>query len=279
MTNELIFQRLQSDYDYCVDQGYEVVGVFLFGSQNYKIDTPTSDIDVKAMVIPSLHNIVFGKTQIAEKVVRENGDLVIYDIDSIHKSIKKQSINFVEILFTRYKIMNPKYVHLYDPMFSHREEVANLNTFKSIHCTISMARNKYKMLFSKLPSNVHRVQKSGYDYKAFAEILRLEDFLNTRVQGLPYGESLISKRVDYLRRIKKNEIEFQLEQVKNLADRAIDNMTKLVDTFDDVYGENINETMAQLVDEVTKNIILRYIKIEVDRYDGADSTDWPAWCR
>ena len=46
-----------------------------------------------------------------------------------------------------------------------------------------------------------------------------------------------------------------------------------------VRGKEPDEAMVELVDEVTKNIILRYIKTEVDKYDGADSTDWPAWCR
>jgi len=277
--DDVIFSRLKSDYDYCVAQGYEVVGVFLFGSQNYNMHTPESDVDVKAMVIPNINDLVWGNTEIAKKVVRDNGELVIYDIASIHKSIKKQSINFVEILFTEYKILNPQYAHLYAPMFTHRESIADLNTFKAVHCTLSMARNKHKMLFAELPSNASRVQKAGYDYKAFAEILRMEDFLATRISGLPYGISLISNNVNYLRKIKMHELDFPLEQVRACADKALEHMSKRVDTFDEVYGENINEPMVQLVDEVTKNIILRYIKTEVDRYDGADSTDWPAWCR
>lgn len=277
--DDVIFSRLKSDYDYCVEQGYEVVGVFLFGSQNYNMHTPESDIDVKAMVIPNINDLVWGNTDIANKVVRDNGELVIYDIASIHKSIKKQSINFVEILFTEYKILNPQYAHLYAPMFTHREGIADLNTFKAVHCTLSMARNKHKMLFAELPSNAARVQQAGYDYKAFAEILRMEDFLATRISGLPYEISLISNNVNYLRKIKMHEVDFPLEQVRACADKALEHMSKRVDTFDEIYGENINEPMVQLVDEVTKNIILRYIKTEVDRYDGADSIDWPAWCR
>lgn len=277
--DDVIFSRLKSDYDYCVAQGYEVVGVFLFGSQNYNMHTPESDIDVKAMVIPNINDLVWGSTNISKKVVRDNGELVIYDIASIHKSIKKQSINFVEILFTEYKILNPQYTHLYAPMFEHREGIADLNRFKAIHCTLSMAKNKHEMLFAELPSNAERVQKAGYDYKAFAEILRMEDFLATRIAGLPYRISLISDSVDYHRKIKMHELDFPLEQVRACANRTLAHMSTRVDRFDEVYGENINEAMIQLVDEVTKNIILRYIKTEVDRYDGADSTDWPAWCR
>jgi len=277
--DDVIFSRLKSDYDYCVAQGYEVVGVFLFGSQNYNMHTPESDIDVKAMVIPKIDDIVWGNTDVSKKVVRDNGELVIYDIASIHKSIKKQSINFVEILFTEYKIMNPEYAHLYAPMFEKNEGIADLNTFKAVHCTLSMAQNKYKMLFSELPSNADRVKKAGYDYKALAEILRLEDFLQTRISGIPYHVSLISTNVLYLRRIKQYQEVFTPDQVLKIADKTMNWIKTRVDNFDAVYGENINESMVQLVDEVTKNIILRYIKTEVDKYDGANSADWPTWCR
>lgn len=277
--DDVIFSRLKSDYDYCVEQGYEVVGVFLFGSQNYNMHTPESDIDVKAMVIPNINDLVWGNTDIAKKVVRDNGELIIYDVASIHKSIKKQSINFVEILFTEYKILNPQYAHLYAPMFTHREGIADLNTFKAVHCTLSMARNKHKMLFAELPSNASRVQKAGYDYKALAEILRMKEFLGTRISGLNYESSLVSSNREYLYGIKTGTRRFTVGAAKDTADRAIEHMSKRVDTFDEVYGENINEPMVQLVDDVTRNIILKYIKTEVDRYDGADSTYWPAWCR
>lgn len=277
--DDVIFSRLKSDYDYCVAQGYEVVGVFLFGSQNYNMDTPDSDIDVKAMVVPNMKDIVWGKTSISKKVVRNNGELVIYDIASIHESIKKQSINFVEILFTKYRIMNPEYEHLYSPMFEKREGIADLNTFKAVHCTLSMALNKYKMLFSELPSNAERVREAGYDYKALAEILRMKEFLGTRISGLDYESSLVSNNKEYLYGIKTGTRRFTVEAAKDTADRAIEHMTKRVDEFDEVYGQEINEPMVTIVNSVTENVILKYIKTEVDKYDRADSADWPAWCR
>ena len=280
MKAELIFKRLKDDYDYCVSKGYEVVGVFLFGSQNYHVDTETSDIDVKAMVIPSLNNIVFGRTSVSERVKRDNGELVIYDIDSIHKSIVKQSINFVEILFTDYKIMNPEYVHLYAPMFEHREKIANLNLFKTLHCTLSMAGNKHKMLFHESPANEARIKLKGYDYKAFAEILRLYDFLATRYYGeKTYEASLTSKNAEKLILIKQGNSDFSTDVVKELADKVIHRMKTLVDRYSNKMGEVIDEESIVFIEEVTRNIILKYIKTEVDRYDGADSTDWPAWCR
>lgn len=37
---------------------YNVLAIFLYGSQNYEMDTENSDIDLKAVVLPSLSDIV-----------------------------------------------------------------------------------------------------------------------------------------------------------------------------------------------------------------------------
>ena len=38
-----------------------IVGVFLQGSQNYKLDTPSSDVDTKLIVTPSFNDIALMK--------------------------------------------------------------------------------------------------------------------------------------------------------------------------------------------------------------------------
>ena len=53
-----IMKRLQENYDTVVNQGYEVVGVFLQGSQNYKLEYEGSDIDCKAVVLPKFNDFV-----------------------------------------------------------------------------------------------------------------------------------------------------------------------------------------------------------------------------
>jgi len=63
MMPEIINTRLLNDYYFLENQGLEVLGVFLFGSQNYCCDTSASDIDVKSIVAPSFDNLAMGKTE------------------------------------------------------------------------------------------------------------------------------------------------------------------------------------------------------------------------
>lgn len=55
---KLINTRLLEDFNYVTSLGYNVLGVFLQGSQNYQLDYPGSDIDTKAIIIPSFIDFV-----------------------------------------------------------------------------------------------------------------------------------------------------------------------------------------------------------------------------
>ena len=73
----MIIQRLKDDYIF-LSGVYDVVGVFLFGSQNYETATVESDIDVKAIVMPKIDGLLFGNYEIKETHKRENGELTVY---------------------------------------------------------------------------------------------------------------------------------------------------------------------------------------------------------
>ena len=69
MTYNKIMERLQ--HDYAVTRAkYEVLGVFLSGSQNYNCQTETSDIDTKVIVIPTLDEMILGHIKINETIPR-----------------------------------------------------------------------------------------------------------------------------------------------------------------------------------------------------------------
>lgn len=82
----------------------ELLGIFIQGSQNYNLDIYDeeykSDIDTKAIVIPSLEDIVMNRKPISTTHILPNNEhLDIKDIRLYCDAFKKQNINFVEILF------------------------------------------------------------------------------------------------------------------------------------------------------------------------------------
>lgn len=77
------------------------VGLFLQGSQNYNLDYEGSDIDTKAIMLPSFSDFVLNAKPLSTTHIMENNEHVDFkDIRLMFDCIKKQNVNFVEILFT-----------------------------------------------------------------------------------------------------------------------------------------------------------------------------------
>ena len=67
-----IQKRLESDYQYITSLGHEVLGVFLQGSQNYGLSYEGSDIDTKAIIVPSFNDFVLNKKMVSTTEILEN---------------------------------------------------------------------------------------------------------------------------------------------------------------------------------------------------------------
>ena len=51
---------------------------------------------------------------------------------------KKQNINFVELLFTQYYVLNPIYEELFAPMLDNAEKIARYNNYARVNCMCGM---------------------------------------------------------------------------------------------------------------------------------------------
>jgi len=160
-----IYNRLKSDFDLLVSRKYEVVGVFLQGSQNYDLDYEDSDIDTKAILLPSFNDFLFNRKQISTtlELPPSNEHLDIKDIRLMIENFKKQNINFVEVLFTKYRYMNPKYEKLFKPMFDSRERIARYDEYKTLNSIAGMSMEKFKAMEHPYPTLIHKIEKFGYD--------------------------------------------------------------------------------------------------------------------
>lgn len=161
-----IYNRLKEDFNYLtLIMGYEVVGVFLVGSQNYNLDYENSDIDTKAILLPSFNDFLFNRKQISTtlELPPSNEHLDIKDIRLMLQNLNKQNINFVEVLFTEYKYMNPKYEKLFKPMFDNREKIARYDEYKTLNSIAGMSMEKFKAMEHPYPTLIDKIKKFGYD--------------------------------------------------------------------------------------------------------------------
>ena len=112
---------------------FQIVGVFLQGSQNYGLDYEKSDIDTKLIVIPSFEDIAFNRKPVSTTHVRENDEHIDFkDIRLYMQTFRKQNLNFLEILFTDFKIVNPEHEANWGVLVDNRERIARYNPYQAI---------------------------------------------------------------------------------------------------------------------------------------------------
>ena len=197
-------KRIQEHYDIVSNKGYEVVGVFLQGSQNYELSYENSDVDSKAILLPKFNDFVLNKTPTSTTLVLDNNEHIdLKDIRLMFDCFKKQNINFVEILFTKYKVLNPQYKALFQPLIDNREMIARYNNYAAVNCIAGMSMEKVKALEHPYPTLLDKIEKYGYDPKQLHHIVRLREFIERYINGEPYFECLISKQKEYLIEVKK----------------------------------------------------------------------------
>lgn len=140
-----------------------IFNITLYGSQNYNIDTENSDIDVKAIYVPSLKEAVFDKRISEELHNRRNEYCEVKDIREMWKMYTKQNINFLETLYTKYRWDNPKYYDYHNRIKDLRTDIVNLSPEKAIKSIAYQAKNSLKQ-FQNNPSNYKKLAKVIYFY-------------------------------------------------------------------------------------------------------------------
>lgn len=257
---ERIMKRLQENYDLLVDMGYEVVGVFLYGSDNYNLSYEGSDIDCKAVVVPKFNDFVMGKKEVSTTHIWENDEhCEIKDIRKMLETIKKQNINFVEILFTKYKIMNPRYEALFQPMFDNNEAIAHYNNYASINCMVGMVMEKYKALEHPYPATLKDIEKFGYSPKQNHHVCRITEFMQRYISGVPYAECLISEIPEELIDLKRGIVKGRQISVEE-ARRMSNFYVELTKSWKDEYFKNNPVVIDDGVEILMNNVLLNIIR-------------------
>ena len=257
-----VLQRIKDHSLIAKLKGYEVVGVFLQGSQNYKLEYSGSDIDSKAIILPNFDDFVWSKKPVSTTCILDNDEHIdLKDIRPMFECFKKQNINFVEILFTDYKFMNPRYADLFQPMFDHREKIARYHNYKAINCMAGMSYEKYKALEHPYPSIVDKIEKYHYDPKQLHHILRLKEFIKRYIAGEKYADCLISKKTDYLIEVKKGL--HTVEEAREIAKDSVDEIRQIKDDYMDNNEVMINRDVEEIMDNVMLNIMKRKFRLDI----------------
>lgn len=236
MKKQEIFKTLSEYKRILEEKGYNVIYIGLYGSQNYNVDDEYSDVDAKAIILPTLHDIIFRKVT-SKTIECENGAIDVKDLITFYDVIRKGNFSYIEAMDTEYSI-GDKYIK---ELF--KQIRPNL---KSI---LGAMHEKRKALTHEYPSKTNEFEKWGFDPKQYHHILRLQTLLEYNVHNkeslsyLGYKDQARDKMI----KIKRNTDNLSKEFVVRDSDFYIENAKTLIP--EDYKYEPIN-----LSDEVSKYI-------------------------
>ena len=259
--------RLHDHYDEALKhfKKEQILGVFYYGSANYGTNNEDSDVDTKVIIIPTWEQLAFHYPPVSTTFQMPNSEefLDCKDIREYFKQFRKQSINFLEILFTEYKIINLDYILLWKEIVDAREEIARYSERAAFNTIIGMAMrqmNEYKKLQFPTDEEGQLTRMPYHESKCLYNILRLEEFLDRYAAGVSYAECLKTQKADYLKAVK-NEEYYDFETGEKIGDNAIRKMLELEEDY--IFFTNLKEKKIEnLLNSVAERIIRQSVEME-----------------
>lgn len=257
-----IMDRLHEHLDAVIASGHEWVGIFLQGSQNYGLDYEGSDIDTKAILLPSFEDFVLNRQPVSTTHVMENDEHCDFkDIRLMFQCFKKQNINFVEILFTKYRILNPKYQDLFEPVLESRERIARYNPYAALSCMVGMGFEKQKAMEHPYPATKDKIERFGYDPKQTHHAVRLVEFMSKYIAGSKYEDCLVSSQKESLKDIKRGI--YSLDTARILMVNAVNRLEDMRTKYMETTPPHVDKGVEAILNDATVSIMKRRFLDEI----------------
>lgn len=254
-----IMRRVQDHYNEALQYFPEeqIVGVFLQGSQNYELDYEGSDVDTKLIVVPSFRDICLNKKPVSTTHVRANDEHTDWkDVRLYMETFRKQNLNFLEILFTDFYIINPMYKEEWDRLVAAREFIARMNVHRAVKSMKGIAMEKYHAMEHRYPTKADLIDMYGYDGKQVSHLIRVYDYLRRYIAGELYKDCLIPSA--HLRKIimdYKMLNVYSLEEARIAAKAYLDQVVELADKFCAEYSDHEEPWIRDLLEDVSYSIM------------------------
>lgn len=222
----MIMDRVKLHYEKAIEHyGKEnVLGVFLYGSQNYNCDLETSDVNTKCILVPDLYHLAIKPYDIKHlHIPREDGDFEICECMPIQHMVanwKKQNPNFLEILYTNYCIINQDYWYEWQNIVNMRESIAHYDINKGLKSIAGQALHTIKENpnSGKKIGNGMRLMyllKAYRDGALYCDCLRPPEDVCQTVKGLKsgnvaFGDDAAEELIKFFKGVIEDKTEYPI---------------------------------------------------------------------
>lgn len=269
---EKIMKRIKEHYKFLENKGYAVLMIASHGSMNYNLyveeDDYVSDIDTKAIILPTLDGLIKDSKPVSKVYDDEYGaHIEVKDIRLMTELWSKQNMAYLEFFYAQYYYINPEYKDMISPLLEMRDEIVGMHKARLLKNISGMSKEKLKTLEHPYPSIKDKIDKYGYDGKQLHHIIRLNDFMRRHfVRGESYAQALWYEDgmiKDYMIGIKKSEL--SLEQARVLATEKDAETKQMADNLISNHEKDFefnNETYKK-IKNIIYDIIQQNIKDEI----------------
>ena len=263
-SDQWIMDRVWEHYNEALEHFPEdrIVGIFYQGSGNYGLDYEGSDVDTKLIVTPTFEDIAMNKKAVSTTHIRANEEHIDFkDIRLYIQTFRKQNLNFLEILFTKYCIINPMYKDEWYRLVGAREAIAHYSPVQAIKSMKGIAKEKFHAMEHHYPARMAWIEKYGYDPKQLHHLLRVNEYISRYIDGELYEECLKPQSPEYLQAVKLGF--HNLDDARMIANWAIQCIDKMCDKYLETCSTKVEEEVDVLLDDVQYNIMKIAIKKEI----------------
>lgn len=236
-----VMKRVQKHYDRAVEHyGKEaVLGVFLYGSWNYNTALEDSDVDTKCILIPDIWHLAINPYKVTHLDI--DGEVCeCMPIMHMVENWKKQNINFVEIMFTDYCIINPVYREMWNTSFPRcvKEEVARYDLAAAIRSMSHQA--------------INTIKQDPTDLKKLMNGLRISNSITNLITYKDMSYKQVIWQPDCVRGIRTNETPIP----KDFANYMIGRFESMIEKAENIVSDqDVKEKLDNFLNDYIEDLI------------------------
>lgn len=260
-----ILNRVTYDYEYVTNLGYNVFCVALTGSQNYGLAYEKSDIDTKAIVVPSFKDMVMNKKPVSETIVLPTNEHIdVKDVRLYIDLLKRDSPQWLETVFTPWSYISVRYKKYWDILESVKHILIRSDEKKFYNVCKGQIMQKVKDMTHIRPGNEYDMMHFGYDTKCCYHIHRFAE-LAQRYHDYPqmiYSQVLWSEQRDYIMKIKRGQVPKDIA-VREALDKA-DKYIPIIEKWAEEAPEKHTDFSFSMLDDALYGLLKFAVKEEFE---------------
>ena len=233
--------------------GYQdrvIFSLSLYGSQNYNMDNENSDIDCQCFFFPTAEEIIFNKSFQSTTINTKYGECVLKDIRQMFDELRKSSPNILEVLGTKYCIVNRDFQRLLSSIAAQLDTLARLNEYK-------LLKGYEGLYYRYTKDNLKETKNTKY----YANALRIMEVIDT-ITTLPdweYSMLLESADSEYYKWIKYGDFD-KVFREDFYVNRCMEIEAGLKKYFDEHNAISV-DWIKDIINNYQRKIMEKYLKL------------------